>query len=63
MESLKPKLTTEFLATLTEAARRYGWSGDYIEIKWFVESVCALAGQHTPPYLHPYQCNNHDPWF
>jgi hypothetical protein len=33
------KPTVEFLEELLERAKRYGWSGDYIEVQYFVESL------------------------
>lgn len=33
-----------FLIELREAARRYGWSGDYVEVCRFVKQVYAQAG-------------------
>lgn len=66
MESLRPKLTDEFLSTLVETARRYGWRGDYYEIDDFVTSVFRLA-RKDPPNIEPYE-STHDgivpePWF
>ncbi len=46
--------TPEFLAELAERARRYGWSGDYIEVDHFVRAVYAQA-ELEPPDLTPYE--------
>lgn len=35
IEALKPKVTKEFMATLEELAKIYGWSGDLTEIQYF----------------------------
>jgi len=43
-EQLKPKLTPEFLETLRELARCYGWSGDYVEVQSFVERIHSALG-------------------
>jgi len=38
-EQIKQLVTPEFLETLGEVAKLYGWSGDYVEISNFVESL------------------------
>jgi hypothetical protein len=44
-----------FLTELREQARRYGWSGDYVEIVGFVKQVYAQAGVPiTDADLEPY---------
>ena len=49
---LKPMLTDEFLATLVEAARTVGNSGDSVAIREFVDDLFDIAGrplpEHTP---------------
>ena len=51
--------TSEFLAELTERARRYGWEGDYIEIYDFLKSLYADAGIELtypcPSQFMPYE--------
>ena len=48
-------LTPDFLATLIEAARTYGWSGDYVEVGQFVEWCLETAGQPVDrQMLEPY---------
>ena len=42
--ALRPKLTREFLSTLMQAARTYGWEGDYTEIVEFAKYCHRLAG-------------------
>jgi len=54
-DRLKPHLTPEFLSTLAEVARIYGWEGDYQEIGQFVENLHRYAGVE-PPDLEPYTC-------
>jgi hypothetical protein len=53
-EKLKPLLTDEFLTTLTEAAKIYGWDGDYTEIASFVGNLHEAAGKEKPN-LEPYE--------
>jgi hypothetical protein len=43
----------EFLAELAERARRFGWSGDYVEVERFVRHLFAEA-EIEPPDLEPY---------
>lgn len=45
---LRPSLTPEFLATLMQAVRIYGWSGDLEEIGNFVDAVHEMAGVKRP---------------
>ena len=53
---LKPRLTPDFLQTLVQAARTYGWSGDYTEIYDFVRWCEEIAGkeQSKPEALEPF---------
>jgi hypothetical protein len=53
--ALKPRLTGEFLSLLTEAARTYGWTGDYEEIYRFVEWAYGLAEIEKPTDLEPFE--------
>lgn len=48
IEALKPKLTPEFLAVLTEAVEVVGWSVDFWESASFVEEVYGYAGIECP---------------
>lgn len=50
---LRALLTPEFLATLAEVAKLYGWAGDYFELSKFVRECYAIAGI-VPPNLDPY---------
>lgn len=43
-EQLEKLLTPEFLTTLLEVSKLYGWSGDYIEIAHFVEELHEIKG-------------------
>ncbi len=54
---LKPKLTDEFLATLTDVARFHGWCGDYVEVADFVREVHSYADKPRPlnETLEPYE--------
>lgn len=56
-EELKPLLTEEFLKVLVQAARTYGWSGDYYEVHNFVEYLYDLHGvegyELGEPFLNP----------
>ncbi len=45
---LKPKLTDEFLATLTEYLKIEGWGVDYCEAEDFVRSCYSLADKDAP---------------
>jgi hypothetical protein len=47
-ESLKPRLTDEFLATLVETAKCVGWGVDYTEVQNFVREVFHLAERPEP---------------
>jgi hypothetical protein len=49
-------LHDDFRATLVEAARRYGWLGDYEEVKDFVKWCFGEAGEDAPEayLLEPY---------
>ena len=47
----------EFLEELRDRARRYGWGGDYIEIRDFVEALYRQAGFEVPD-LEPYPVND-----
>lgn len=38
----------EFCSRLLIEARRYGWSGDYLEVIWFVEDVFEKLGVELP---------------
>ncbi len=40
--------TPEFLAELAERARRYAWSGDYVEVDRFVRDLYLEAGIEAP---------------
>jgi hypothetical protein len=53
LERLCERLTEEFLATLVEAVRQYGWAGDYTEVVLFVQWAHHMAEQPVPP-LEPY---------
>lgn len=43
-DSIRSKITPDFLATLNECAKIYGWTGDYIEIERFVEYINEEGG-------------------
>lgn len=43
-EQLEKLVTPEFLSTLLEVSKLYGWSGDYVEIAGFVESLHSKKG-------------------
>ena len=53
---LKPRLTPDFLQTLVQAARTYGWSGDYTVVCEFVQWCEDIAGkeQSKPEALEPF---------
>ena len=44
-QALPLLLTLDFLTTLIEAARTYGWSGDYVEVQQFITWCLETAGQ------------------
>jgi len=48
VDEIKPKITDDFLSTLSELARIYGWTGDYGEIVNFVEDCFILAEKEKP---------------
>lgn len=52
-EKVKSLLTQEFLETLTEIAKIYGWSGDYSEIYSFIEWLYKFTNLPLPD-LNPY---------
>ena len=43
-EQLEKLVTTEFLITLLEVSKLYGWDGDYFEISNFVEELHKIKG-------------------
>lgn len=43
-EQLEKLVTPEFLSTLLEVSKLYGWNGDYIEIAGFVEGLHEIKG-------------------
>jgi len=47
-ERLIPKLTREFLSTLSQAGRTIGWSVDYVEVHSFIRECFALAEVEPP---------------
>lgn len=53
LESIPPP-SEDFLTELTTRARRYGWSGDYIEVRNFVENLYKQAKLEVPD-LEPYE--------
>ncbi len=55
VDRIKPKLTPEFLATLVEVAKTYGWEGDYHEVGRFVEAVHTSYAGIPAPDLNPYE--------
>lgn len=55
VDRIKPKLTPEFLATLAEVAKTYGWEGDYQEVGKFVATVHTDFAGVPAPDLNPYQ--------
>lgn len=55
VDRIKPKLTPEFLATLVEVAKTYGWEGDYQEVGKFVAVVHAEYAGIPAPDLNPYE--------
>lgn len=56
-ELLRARLTPEFMSTLEEACRIYGWSGDFSELiqfwRWLRHDV--LRAPKTPADLWPFQ--------
>lgn len=48
IDALRPKLTTEFLATLAEAAHVIGWDLDFMVVAGFVHTLHEVAGVPTP---------------
>lgn len=50
-----PSPTPEFLAELIERAKRYGWTGDYVEIRDFLVAQYKEAGMPPPDDLEPYE--------
>lgn len=53
-QRMRQLLTDDFLAKLTEAAKLYGWRGDYVEIGAFVEELHKDVGKE-PPFIEPYE--------
>lgn len=61
VSALKAQLITQtdtaFLKELVEQARKYGWDGDYVEVRDFVQH-CFREANKTPPTnakLEPYK--------
>lgn len=54
---LVARLTPDFLATLRECGRVYGWSGDYIEVFGFIDGMHERAGIYDllPGEMEPYR--------
>lgn len=46
IDAINVQVTPEFISTLVELARIYGWSGDYIEVAEFVKFCALIAGQN-----------------
>ena len=57
---MKELCDEQFLTKLTEVARLYGWSGDYIEIAAFIEKLYGLKGIQNP-VLEPYELEEDKP--
>lgn len=56
IQAIKPKVTPEFIDTLVELARIFGWSSDYIEVMSFVRFCSNITGRTlTPEDLEEYQ--------
>ncbi len=53
-DRLRPFLGKEFLGVLSEAAKTYGWNGNYTEVVNFVKWCFELAGKELPD-LTPYE--------
>ena len=51
--------TNEFLKSLTTIAKLYGWYGDYIEVREFVEWIYD-AKKIEEPNLAPYEMDDFD---
>lgn len=55
VDRIKPKLTPEFLSTLADVAKTYGWEGDYHEVGKFVAVVHTEYAGFPAPDLNPYE--------
>lgn len=56
-DQLAVQIDTAFLKELVEQARKYGWIGDYVEVRDFVQH-CFREADKTPPTdaeLEPYE--------
>jgi len=54
-DPIRHKLTPEFLATLNECAKIFGWSGDYHEVHAFVVQINEEGGVDSSTLdLDPY---------
>lgn len=52
-QKIKELIDIDFLNTLAEVGRLYGWSGDYVEIGQFIEDLHQAIGVenvNTEPY-------------
>lgn len=47
-ELLKKLCTDRFLSKLTKIARLYGWEGDYVEVRGFVEYLFVNRDKAVP---------------
>jgi len=56
-EEIKEKLTLlcddYFLGKLCEAARIYGWTGDFVEVREFIKTLYGIVDKKMPEVL-PY---------
>lgn len=56
MKDLKKIINEDFLNTLIEVAKQYGWKGgDYSEIEDFVEWCFEKSGKENKESLRPYE--------
>jgi len=58
-EKIKSLINYDFLLTLTEVAKLYGWSGDFCEISSFVEELHKFNGIEIEN-LEPYEIEEDD---
>ena len=59
VERVKKLTTYDFLSSLTEIAKIYGWSGDYQEVGDFIAWIYETNNIEEPD-LEPYEKDNSD---
>ena len=59
VERIRKIATDEFLSTLTDIAKIYGWTSDYIEVQEFVLWIYRQKRKAIPD-MSPYELDDND---